>query len=152
MSSEKTRCAGAAAAAKQVVVAAQIRYWSAGSRVHHVCAPHSAQGDENELGQGPNWLYYVCAWSSPFLLANRLLTVRRQVSVVQTKGVGTQLPPSNLTVPRRKRHVKCDETKPSCLRCVKWKGKCDGYLASDASPDSSAFGSPRIEWTTDTST
>ncbi|CAM1501530.1 Fc.00g035140.m01.CDS01 [Cosmosporella sp. VM-42] len=26
-----------------------------------------------------------------------------------------------------KRHVKCDETKPSCLNCMKWRGYCDGY-------------------------
>ncbi|OIW28813.1 hypothetical protein CONLIGDRAFT_392739 [Coniochaeta ligniaria NRRL 30616] len=27
----------------------------------------------------------------------------------------------------RKRHVKCDEAKPSCSRCIKWQGFCDGY-------------------------
>ncbi|KAH8885510.1 hypothetical protein GQ53DRAFT_659947, partial [Thozetella sp. PMI_491] len=26
-----------------------------------------------------------------------------------------------------KRHVKCDETKPACNRCIKWQGFCDGY-------------------------
>ncbi|KAL8391797.1 hypothetical protein RB595_002124 [Gaeumannomyces hyphopodioides] len=27
----------------------------------------------------------------------------------------------------KRRHVKCDETKPACLRCVKWQGFCEGY-------------------------
>ncbi|KLU92518.1 hypothetical protein MAPG_11463, partial [Magnaporthiopsis poae ATCC 64411] len=26
-----------------------------------------------------------------------------------------------------RRHVKCDETKPACLHCVKWQGFCEGY-------------------------
>ncbi|KAF7560449.1 hypothetical protein G7046_g3697 [Stylonectria norvegica] len=35
--------------------------------------------------------------------------------------------------PTQKRHVKCDETKPSCLNCMKWRGYCDGYNeAADA--------------------
>ncbi|RFU23729.1 hypothetical protein B7463_g12608, partial [Scytalidium lignicola] len=25
------------------------------------------------------------------------------------------------------RHVKCDETKPACMRCVKFGRQCDGY-------------------------
>ncbi len=33
----------------------------------------------------------------------------------------------------RKRHVKCDEAKPSCQRCIKWQGYCDGYDASSSS-------------------
>ncbi|KAK0645584.1 hypothetical protein B0T16DRAFT_328113, partial [Cercophora newfieldiana] len=31
--------------------------------------------------------------------------------------------------PTRKRKVKCDETKPQCLRCIKTGRKCDGYTA-----------------------
>ncbi|KAH8711701.1 hypothetical protein HC256_008514 [Beauveria bassiana] len=32
----------------------------------------------------------------------------------------------------RKRHVKCDETRPACLNCIKWRGYCDSYAdASD---------------------
>lgn len=27
----------------------------------------------------------------------------------------------------RARHVKCDETKPACLRCLKFWGRCEGY-------------------------
>lgn len=27
----------------------------------------------------------------------------------------------------RRRHVKCDESKPACKRCIKWRGHCDGY-------------------------
>ncbi|TQW02454.1 hypothetical protein V2A60_002499 [Cordyceps javanica] len=27
----------------------------------------------------------------------------------------------------RKRHVKCDETRPACLNCIKWRGYCDSY-------------------------
>ncbi|PNY23388.1 Uncharacterized protein TCAP_06665 [Tolypocladium capitatum] len=26
-----------------------------------------------------------------------------------------------------KRHVKCDETRPACLKCLKWRGYCDSY-------------------------
>ncbi|KAL9487997.1 hypothetical protein ACSS6W_000274 [Trichoderma asperelloides] len=35
----------------------------------------------------------------------------------------------------KKRHVKCDETRPACLNCMKWRGYCDSY--SDASDSSS---------------
>ncbi|KAK4213800.1 hypothetical protein QBC37DRAFT_163865 [Rhypophila decipiens] len=27
----------------------------------------------------------------------------------------------------KKRHLKCDEAKPSCHRCLKWRGYCEGY-------------------------
>ncbi|EXM13230.1 hypothetical protein FOTG_18317 [Fusarium oxysporum f. sp. vasinfectum 25433] len=37
-----------------------------------------------------------------------------------------------------KRHVKCDETKPSCLNCLKWKGSCDGYGDASATPSETA--------------
>ncbi|KAM0424995.1 hypothetical protein ACHAPT_009796 [Fusarium lateritium] len=37
----------------------------------------------------------------------------------------------------RKRHVKCDETKPSCLNCMKWRGYCDGYTENPTAPSSS---------------
>ncbi|KAH6884092.1 hypothetical protein B0T10DRAFT_133941 [Thelonectria olida] len=40
----------------------------------------------------------------------------------------------------KKRHVKCDETKPSCLNCMKWRGYCDGY--ADATPSSSSSSRP----------
>jgi hypothetical protein len=33
----------------------------------------------------------------------------------------------------RKRHVKCDETKPACNRCLKWQGFCDGYGGNSSS-------------------
>lgn len=56
----------------------------------------------------------------------------------------------------RKRHVKCDEGKPSCSRCIKWQGFCEGYdrtacqsEARSASPSelwsSSGGGSPSAE-------
>ncbi|KAM7222660.1 hypothetical protein V8F06_001847 [Rhypophila decipiens] len=32
----------------------------------------------------------------------------------------------------KKRHLKCDEAKPSCHRCLKWRGYCEGY--SNLSP------------------
>ncbi|KAK3323790.1 hypothetical protein B0T19DRAFT_426942 [Cercophora scortea] len=38
-----------------------------------------------------------------------------------------------------KRHVKCDEAKPSCQRCIKWQGFCDGYAAQ---PQRSSPSSP----------
>ncbi|KAJ4253291.1 hypothetical protein NW762_010446 [Fusarium torreyae] len=34
----------------------------------------------------------------------------------------------------KKRHVKCDETKPSCLNCLKWRGSCDGYAEVSVPP------------------
>ncbi|POR35979.1 Uncharacterized protein TPAR_03791 [Tolypocladium paradoxum] len=35
----------------------------------------------------------------------------------------------------RKRHVKCDETRPACLNCLKWRGYCDSYAdESDSQP------------------
>ncbi|KAG5747535.1 hypothetical protein H9Q70_009786 [Fusarium xylarioides] len=34
----------------------------------------------------------------------------------------------------KKRHVKCDETKPACLNCLKWRGSCDGYGDAAATP------------------
>ncbi|KAL8349124.1 hypothetical protein RB598_004805 [Gaeumannomyces tritici] len=39
-----------------------------------------------------------------------------------------------------RRHVKCDETKPACLRCVKWQGFCEGYehLAAPAAGNEGA--------------
>lgn len=36
----------------------------------------------------------------------------------------------------RKRHVKCDETKPSCTRCVRAGWKCDGYETNPNKPTS----------------
>ncbi|KAL7922863.1 hypothetical protein ACQKWADRAFT_291656 [Trichoderma austrokoningii] len=35
----------------------------------------------------------------------------------------------------KKRHVKCDEARPACLNCMKWRGYCDSY--SDAAEPSS---------------
>ncbi|KAG5918108.1 hypothetical protein E4U42_006992 [Claviceps africana] len=40
----------------------------------------------------------------------------------------------------RKRHVKCDETRPACLNCLKWRGYCEAY--ADAAPDQSSNSSP----------
>ncbi|QPC58858.1 hypothetical protein HYE67_001089 [Fusarium culmorum] len=37
-----------------------------------------------------------------------------------------------------KRHVKCDETKPSCLNCMKWRGSCDGYADASAPSEATA--------------
>ncbi|KAK4177101.1 hypothetical protein QBC36DRAFT_327786 [Triangularia setosa] len=33
-----------------------------------------------------------------------------------------------------RRHVKCDEAKPACQRCLKWQGFCDGYRAAELAP------------------
>ncbi|RSL76352.1 hypothetical protein CEP52_014421 [Fusarium oligoseptatum] len=41
-----------------------------------------------------------------------------------------------------KRHVKCDETKPSCLNCMKWRGYCDGYTENSTASASSSSISP----------
>ncbi|KAG5955182.1 hypothetical protein E4U58_007217 [Claviceps cyperi] len=40
----------------------------------------------------------------------------------------------------KKRHVKCDETKPACLNCIKWRGYCEAYIESE--PASSSTLSP----------
>ena len=41
----------------------------------------------------------------------------------------------------RNRRVKCDETRPSCLRCRKYGTECGGYLPGRRRPPSSAYGS-----------
>ncbi|KAH6711588.1 hypothetical protein BKA61DRAFT_578030 [Leptodontidium sp. MPI-SDFR-AT-0119] len=41
----------------------------------------------------------------------------------------------------RKRRVKCDETRPSCLRCLKYGTQCSGYPAGRRRAPSSAYGS-----------
>ncbi|PNP46409.1 hypothetical protein TGAMA5MH_02446 [Trichoderma gamsii] len=41
-----------------------------------------------------------------------------------------------------KRHVKCDETRPACLNCMKWRGYCDSYSdAADSSQPQSLLSS-----------
>lgn len=40
----------------------------------------------------------------------------------------------------RIRRVKCDESKPSCQRCVSAKRQCDGYIITATSTDSSSSG------------
>ncbi|WJG35826.1 uncharacterized protein FOBCDRAFT_228081, partial [Fusarium oxysporum Fo47] len=37
------------------------------------------------------------------------------------------------------RHLKCDETKPKCKRCVKDKHTCDGYQQARAPRHKSGF-------------
>ncbi|KAK0667771.1 hypothetical protein QBC41DRAFT_365940 [Cercophora samala] len=34
----------------------------------------------------------------------------------------------------KRRHVKCDEAKPACQRCLKWQGFCDGYKTAELAP------------------
>ncbi|TDZ17283.1 Transcriptional regulatory protein moc3 [Colletotrichum orbiculare MAFF 240422] len=52
-----------------------------------------------------------------------------------------------------RRHVKCDETKPSCLRCIKCSGSCEGYETSPGSSSGSSTSTPSpeadagIKWT-----
>ncbi|KAH7391276.1 hypothetical protein BKA64DRAFT_98984 [Cadophora sp. MPI-SDFR-AT-0126] len=41
----------------------------------------------------------------------------------------------------RKRRVKCDETRPSCNRCLKYGTQCSGYPAGRQRAPSSAYGS-----------
>ncbi|KAB5535167.1 hypothetical protein GE09DRAFT_1250236 [Coniochaeta sp. 2T2.1] len=41
-----------------------------------------------------------------------------------------------------KRHVKCDEGKPSCSRCIKWQGFCEGYDTQTLKADSRSTASP----------
>ncbi|KAK1996054.1 hypothetical protein LX36DRAFT_553382, partial [Colletotrichum falcatum] len=64
--------------------------------------------------------------------------------VPQTPGVTLTESSGHTPAPKR-RHVKCDEEKPSCRRCVKWQGFCEGYTtggssASTPGPDSDLDG------------
>lgn len=34
--------------------------------------------------------------------------------------------------------MKCDETKPSCLNCMKWRGYCDGYAGTESQGSAAA--------------
>lgn len=43
----------------------------------------------------------------------------------------------------RIRKVKCDETKPSCIRCIKTGRKCDGYLAPALRPSATSAAASR---------
>ncbi|KAI8201879.1 Aspercryptin biosynthesis cluster-specific transcription regulator atnN [Colletotrichum sp. SAR 10_65] len=43
------------------------------------------------------------------------------------------------------RKVKCDETKPACLRCTKTGRKCDGYLTQKPASSNDDAGSPGSE-------
>ncbi|KAK2039608.1 hypothetical protein LZ31DRAFT_476272 [Colletotrichum somersetense] len=52
--------------------------------------------------------------------------VSRNPGVSWTESLG------HTPAPKR-RHVKCDEAKPSCRRCVKWQGFCEGYNTSGGS-------------------
>ncbi|KAK2054188.1 hypothetical protein LY76DRAFT_580460 [Colletotrichum caudatum] len=67
--------------------------------------------------------------------------VSRNPGVSWTESLG------HTPAPKR-RHVKCDEAKPSCRRCVKWQGFCEGYSTSGGSsastpgPDSDLDGTP----------
>lgn len=38
----------------------------------------------------------------------------------------------------KKRHVKCDETKPACRNCIKWAGFCGGYEPIHTQPKGAA--------------
>ena len=40
------------------------------------------------------------------------------------------------------RRIKCDETKPDCVRCTSTGRKCDGYQATDSQRDRSTSGTP----------
>jgi len=48
---------------------------------------------------------------------------------------------ANRCITCRNRRVKCDETRPSCLRCRKYGTECGGYLPGRRRPPSSAYGS-----------
>ncbi|KUJ24184.1 uncharacterized protein LY89DRAFT_776347 [Mollisia scopiformis] len=41
----------------------------------------------------------------------------------------------------RARRVKCDETRPQCIRCLKYGTECGGYLPGRRRPPSSSYGS-----------
>lgn len=43
----------------------------------------------------------------------------------------------------RRRHVKCDETKPCCKNCIKWAGFCSGYDTPGLRPGPAPAGSTR---------
>lgn len=49
---------------------------------------------------------------------------RRRVGVSESTLRERIVPDAVLS---RRRHVKCDENKPACHRCLKWRGTCEGY-------------------------
>lgn len=51
-----------------------------------------------------------------------------QVSFMSHLGIAWKFLTDN-TSTSRNRHVKCDETKPSCIRCANFGRKCDGYVS-----------------------
>ncbi|VUC31751.1 unnamed protein product [Clonostachys rosea] len=56
------------------------------------------------------------AGTSTFALKNRPRATRAIVKKVRTGCITC-----------KRRHVKCDEQKPACQRCIKWGGQCEGY-------------------------
>ncbi|KXH27651.1 hypothetical protein CSAL01_04522 [Colletotrichum salicis] len=48
-----------------------------------------------------------------------------------------------------RRHLKCDEVTPSCQRCVKWQGSCEGYDSPNGS-SASTPGSDDVDTTNKT--
>ncbi|ODA84191.1 hypothetical protein RJ55_02709 [Drechmeria coniospora] len=49
---------------------------------------------------------------------------------------------SRAAATHRKRHVKCDETRPACLNCLKWRGYCGSYAREAADSPASCAGAP----------
>ncbi|EHK22824.1 uncharacterized protein TRIVIDRAFT_29249 [Trichoderma virens Gv29-8] len=83
--------------------------------------PAPAQRDSESSGQGG---------IHRFALDSRARHTRRSSTRART-GCNTC----------KKRHVKCDETRPACLNCMKWRGYCDSYADSTTTSSSSASSS-----------
>ncbi|KAF4126510.1 Fungal Zn(2)-Cys(6) binuclear cluster domain [Geosmithia morbida] len=73
--------------------------------------------------------------TAAFPLKNRPRATRAIVTKVRTGCITCIL--------GKRRHVKCDEAKPSCQRCIKWRGHCDGYENARAGHSKKAKGETR---------
>jgi hypothetical protein len=65
----------------------------------------------------------------------------RNLLVHCIRRIHVQADPPRRCITCRNRRVKCDETRPSCLRCRKYGTECGGYLPGRRRPPSSAYGS-----------
>jgi len=54
-------------------------------------------------------------------------------SIIYERSLGTDIGGVPSLGVGRQRHVKCDEARPHCRRCMTWQGFCPGYAASPPS-------------------
>ena len=88
-----------------------------------------------------HWTEFTIA-ANPGLTANHTIFRRAQWP---GKGVDHEHFKSSIVLANtnyRKRHIKCDETKPSCLRCSNFGRLCEGYPIEDDNPPPKEPGPP----------